>query len=139
MQASISPCRQHIFDFFSFRQTLDRHPFGRLPAGNLLLLVGANLERARRHAVLVLQHAAHPERHRIEVGAHADRFSGEVFGSLNTACGVDQQIAVAELAVGKNRDRAERRAARHPAEKHAHLKFAHVEFQVAGKSPVALF
>ena len=46
---------------------------------------------------------------------------------------------MAKLAMGKNWNREKRRAARHPTEEDAHLKLAHVEFQIPGKSPVALF
>ena len=130
---------QHVLDFLSLRQTFDIHPLRRLPAGHLFLLIGANFERARRHTVVFLQHTAHPQRDRIEVGAHADHFSGKVFRFLNAARAMNEHVAVAKLTVRKNRDRAKRRAPSHPAEKHAHLQLADVEFQIAGKPSVALF
>src|SRR5437867_3163314 len=83
---------------------------------------------ARRYAVILLQHAAHPQRYRIEVGAHADNFAGKIFGLLNAACRIEQHVAMAKFPVRKYRDRSERRAAGHPTEKHAHLELAHIEF-----------
>ena len=131
--------RQHIFYFLSLRQTSDFHPLRRLPAGNLLLLIGANAQRARRHAVFFLQHPAHPQRYRIEVGAHADNFTGKVFGLMNAAGGVNEHVAMTEFSMWKNRDGAKRRAATDPTEKHAHLELANIEFQIARKPSVALF
>ena len=73
------------------------------------------------------------------MGAHADDSPGKVFRFLNAARGMNEHVAVAKFTMGKNRDRAKRRAPAHPTEKHAHLQLAHVEFQIAGKPSVALF
>src|SRR5712692_3705303 len=131
--------RQYIFYFLPLRQALDFHPIRRLPPRDLFLLIGPNSQRSRRHAIFFLQNAAHPERYRVEVSAHADNFTGKVFGLSNTARGIDEHVAVTKFTVREHGDPAEWRAAGCPTEKHAHLELAHVELQIARKSPVALF
>src|SRR5262249_43830835 len=128
--------RQYIFYLLPFRQTFNLHPLRRLPTGNLLLLVGAKFQRPHRHTVVFLKDSPHPERHRIEMSAHANRFTRKVLGFLNTTRAAHKDIAVAELSVWKHRNGAERRAAGDPAEKHAHLQFADVEFEILGEASV---
>src|SRR5690349_7253423 len=131
--------RQNIFDFLAFRQTLDLHPFRRLPARYLLLLIRSQLERTRRDTVFILKEPAHPERYRIEMGAHANDLSGKVFGLLNAARLMHKDIAVAKFSMWENRDGGKRRAAIHPAEEYTQLELADVKFKIAGKPPVPLF
>ena len=73
------------------------------------------------------------------MGPHADNLAGKILGPVNTAGGVEEDVAVAKLTMRKHRDRGERRAATHPTEKDAHLELANVEFQIAGKTSMALF
>ena len=63
------------------------------------------------HAVLVLQQPAHIDRRRHRIFRHAAALALEVLRRLDALLGVDEEVAVAEHARGKRRDRDERRRA----------------------------
>src|ERR1044071_10092024 len=85
-----------------------------------------------------MENAAHPQRHRIEMRAHADGLASQIVRLLNTAGAVNEHIAVTKFSMRENRDCPERRAAADPTEKHAHLQLAHVELQTAREAAMAL-
>ena len=62
-------------------------------------------------AVFVLQDTAHPDARGLAVFLHPDPFAFEVSGLPDSGPGVDEDVAVAEHARGKDRDRDERKVA----------------------------
>ena len=91
-----------------------------------------------RHAVVLLQDAAHPDvGGRLEIGA-ADRLADQVLRRLDAGGGVDEDEAVAEAAVQEHRDRGERLALVADHEIGADILLADVEFVLAAHAPMAL-
>jgi hypothetical protein len=65
------------------------------------------VNRAWRHAELVLQHAPDPERDGIEMRVDANAASAQIFGAHDVGVQADHEAAMIESAMRKNRDRGD--------------------------------
>ena len=105
---------QHVVEPLARRDHLDLEIVGLLERDVLLALDHPG-DRLVRHAVMLLQDAAHPEiAGRLEIGA-ADALADQVLRLADAGIGVDEDEAVAEAAMQEHRQRGERLAlvARH--------------------------
>src|SRR6516164_3441483 len=100
--------------------------------------VGNPVNRVWRDSELMLEQAAHPERDGVEMGVDANTTPAEILGAVNTGIKTHHDAAVIEAAVGKNRDRYDRRAAALESEILGDLQLADVEFHFCDEARMAL-
>ena len=103
---------------------------------DVLVELGEPFDRLVRHAVLVLEDAAHPMPGRHQERLDADLAADQVLRLLDALRRVDEHEAVAEAPVQEHRQRGDRHAlvARHDVGRARRLR--HVEVAVADEAPV---
>ena len=105
---------QHVLDRLVVRQPRDLE-VGRRREIDVLVELGEPFDRFVRHAVFVLEDAAHPVDRGDQERLDADLLADQVGRLLDALGGVDEDEAVAEAAVQEHRDGGDRHAlvARH--------------------------
>jgi hypothetical protein len=101
-----------------------------------LVQFGEPFDRSMRHAVIVLQNAAHPNDRRRLILLHAHFLPDQVLRAFDSLAGVDENESMAEPPVQIHRNGGTDRAliARHQIGSERY--FGDVEFPVAQKTPM---
>ena len=104
---------------------------------DVVIEFGDPLDAVQRHAIFVLEDAAHPQHGAGHQRLHADLAALQVGGLVDALGGVDEHEAVAEAAMQEHRNGAERPVVVARREIRRARDLGHVEFAVAQEAPVA--
>ena len=128
--------RQHVLDRLVVGQARDLEP-GRRREVHILVELGDPFDGFVRHAVFMLEDAAHPVDRRHEEGLDADLLAYQVVRRLDALAGVDEHEAVAEAPMQEHRNGRDRHAAVTCHDVGRAGSFGHVEMALAQEAPVA--
>ena len=104
---------------------------------DIVVELGDPFDAVERHAVFVLQDAAHPQHGGGHQRLDADLAAFQVGGLGDALAGVDEHEAVAEAAMQEHRDGAERPVIVARRQIRRDRDLGHVEFVVAQEAPMA--